>query len=98
MTIVLSEKQHQVLEQIVRRTTNPYRLVRRAQLILATADGMSNSQISQDWELDRAQVRVWRQRWVDASTRLASGLSIFNLWVKTLKPDSGIRSGKLPID
>lgn len=71
VAIVLSEKQQQVLEQIVRRTTNPYRLVRRAQLILAAARGISNSQISQQWELDRAQVRLWRQRWVNAASRLA---------------------------
>ena len=59
-----------MLEQIVRHTTNPYRLVRRAQLILAAARGISNSQISQQWELDRAQVRLWRQRWVNATSRL----------------------------
>jgi putative transposase len=72
VTLVLSENQQQVLEPIVRRTTNPYRLVRRTQLILAAARGMTNRQISQQWELDRAQVRLWRQRWVDATARLAS--------------------------
>lgn len=68
--IVLSEPQQHLLEQIVRQTTNPYRLVRRAQLILAAAAGRSNQQISQQWALDRGQVRLWRQRWVDARERL----------------------------
>lgn len=70
IVVVLSEKQEQILEQIVRRTTNPYRLVRRAQLVLAAADGMTNSQISQQWGLERGQVRLWRQRWVDANLEL----------------------------
>jgi putative transposase len=33
----LSPVQQQLLEQMVRQTTNPYRLVRRAQIILAAA-------------------------------------------------------------
>lgn len=70
VAIVLSDKEQQVLEQIVRRTTNSYRLVRRAQLILAAARGMSSSEISQRRELDRGEVRVWRQRWVDAKSQL----------------------------
>lgn len=70
VTVILSEKQEQILEQMVRRTTNPYRLVRRAQLVLAAARGMSNSQISQQWGLERGQVRLWRQRWVDAKLQL----------------------------
>lgn len=69
VAIVLSEKQQQVLEQIVRRTMNPYRLVRRAQLVLAAAGGMSNSQISQQWGLERGQVRLWRQRWVEGKSQ-----------------------------
>jgi putative transposase len=41
--IILSDRQQALLKQIVRRTTNPYRLVRRAQLILWAAAGLSNS-------------------------------------------------------
>lgn len=89
IAVVLSENQQQVLEQIVRRTTNSYRLVRRAQLILAAARGMSNSEISQQWELDRAQVRVWRQRWVDANSQLetleAVGADVLELEQKIIE-------------
>jgi putative transposase len=69
--IVLSSAQQELLEQIVRQTTNPYRLVRRAQLILAAARGCTNTQISDQLQLDRAQVRLWRQRWLDAQEQLA---------------------------
>ncbi len=55
--IILSDSQQTLLEQIVRRTTNPHRLVRRAQLLLAAAVGTSNTQISQQLQLERGQVR-----------------------------------------
>jgi putative transposase len=44
--IILSPAQRDCLEHLVRQTTNPYRLVRRAQIILAAAQGKTNSQIS----------------------------------------------------
>lgn len=62
--IHLSEKQQQCLSEIARQTTNPYRLVRRASIILAAADGASNSAISRQWQIDRNQVRYWRSRWL----------------------------------
>lgn len=69
--IELSQQQHHCLTQIVRQTTNPYRLVRRASIILSAASGESNTQISRQWQLDRNQVRYWRQRWLDNQERLA---------------------------
>lgn len=69
--IILSNRQQTLLKQIVRRSTNPHRLVRRAQLILAVASGISNTQISLQLQLDRGQVRLWRQRWLGAATQLA---------------------------
>lgn len=69
--IVLSPMQQQVLEQIVRQTTNPYRLVRRAQLVLLAAGGSTNSKIAQQLKLDRGQVRHWRARWLEAQAQLS---------------------------
>ncbi len=62
----ISSRQKNILEQITRRTTNPYRLVRRAQLILLAAEGVNNSKISQQLQLHRNQVRLWRKRWQEA--------------------------------
>jgi putative transposase len=53
LPIKLSSRQEQLLQQIVRETTNPYRLIRRAKLILAAASGESNSSISRRLELDK---------------------------------------------
>ena len=69
--IILSNKQQNLLKQIVRRTTNSHRLVRRAQLVLAAAAGVPNTKISQQLELDRGQVRLWRQRWLAIASQLA---------------------------
>jgi putative transposase len=69
--IILSDRQQTLLKQIVRRSTNPHRLVRRAQLILAVASGISNTQISLQLQLDRGQVHLWRHRWLGAATQLA---------------------------
>ena len=70
--IMLSDRQQTLLKQIVARTTNPHRLVRRAQLILLAAAGASNSQLAQQLQLDRGQVRLWRWRWVAAAPQLAT--------------------------
>ena len=37
-----------------------------------SAAGKSNTQISQQLELDRGQVRLWRNRWIEASAELAA--------------------------
>jgi putative transposase len=68
--INLSKSQQNILEKIVRRTTHPYRLVRRARLILLAAQGVSNTSMSQQLDLHRAQVRLWRDRWETASESL----------------------------
>ncbi len=75
ITITLSQRQEALLKQIVRCTTNPYRLVRRAQLILAAADGLSNTQISNQLQLERGQVRLWRSRWASAEELLESAVA-----------------------
>ena len=72
LPIKLSGRTEQLLQQIVRGTTNPYRLVRRAKLILGAASGESNSSISRRLDLDREQVRLWRERWREASEQLSA--------------------------
>ena len=68
--ITVSSAQRACLNQLAHQTTNAYRLVRRASIILAAADGESNSSLSQRWQLDRNQVRQWRQRWLEAQEML----------------------------
>lgn len=68
--IKLSEAQAQCLRSLAGQTTNPYRLVRRASLILGAAAGATNSHLSLEWKIDRNQVREWRQRWLENEAKL----------------------------
>jgi transposase len=61
--IRLTEKQHTILQQIVRSTTAPQRLVQRARLIVLAFDGMFNRVIANAIGLQRKQVGLWRRRW-----------------------------------
>jgi len=68
--IELSQCQKNLLEQILRKQTNPHRLVQRARIILLANQGLSNTLISQQVNLHRHQVRYWRQRWLQAQEYL----------------------------
>lgn len=70
LTINISQRQQQLLEQITRCKTNSYRLVQRAQLVLFAAAGMKNIMIGEQLQLSRTQVRQWRQRWLEAFEQL----------------------------
>ncbi len=78
LPIKLSFRQETLLQHIVRVTTNSYRLVRRAQLILAAASGESNSSISRKLELDKlaspfvARAMERRERETRSSRRATS--------------------------
>lgn len=79
LALTLSQRQQSLLEQMVRRTTNAYRLVRRAQLVLLAARGADNTEIGQRLQLSRSRVGLWRQRWMRAVESLdaaeAEGIS-----------------------
>lgn len=68
--IELSESQKTILKQILRKQTNPHRLVQRARIILLASQGLSNTLISQQVNLHRHQVRYWRKRWQTSEERL----------------------------
>lgn len=68
--ISLTPRQQLILEQIVRRPTSSQGLVKRVKLILAAAEGTNNTQLSGRLQLSRTTVRLWRERWRDATDRL----------------------------
>ena len=61
--IVLSEKQHAILHQIVNSTTAPMRLIQRARLIVLAFGGKFNGAIGRVIGLGPRQVGLWRRRW-----------------------------------
>ena len=68
--IVLTPTQRIVLRRLARRQTGAQRLVRRARIILEAASGSNNEQIAKLLGIDRATVRTWRKRWLEALPRL----------------------------
>ncbi|MCT1402831.1 hypothetical protein M4D81_27945 [Paenibacillus sp. p3-SID867] len=58
--LVLTDKQREVLQSLVRRRLTPQQVARE----------LSNLQISRRIPLDRPQVGVWRERWIDQDERL----------------------------
>ncbi len=70
--IELTERQQAVLESLVRRHTSSQRLVRRARIVLACAEGHNNERVSELVGVYREAVRQWRGRWLQQSERLAA--------------------------
>jgi putative transposase len=66
----VSPLQQDLLQRLVRRSTSQERLVRRGKIILAAAAGASTTKIVQELHLDHETVRLWRDRWHAAESRL----------------------------
>jgi len=62
--IFVTEKQRELLEQLIRRRSTPQYLAKRARLVLDSVAGISNTEISRRLPLDRPQVVLWRGRWI----------------------------------
>jgi putative transposase len=61
--IILSEKEQEELEQIIRRHTSEQQLVLRARIVVASARGYGNAQIARDLSITADTARLWRDRW-----------------------------------
>lgn len=70
--IELSARVRKIIEEIARQRSTEYRLVVRASLIRAMADGASNHQLTRTQKLDRGTVRYWRGRWLELTPKLTS--------------------------
>jgi hypothetical protein len=70
--IRLTEKQHAILQQIIRSTIAPQRLVQRARLIVLAFGGMFNGAIGGAIGLRRKQVGLWRRRWKESFDALVA--------------------------
>lgn len=60
----LSEAERESLEKLVKRHTVSQQIAQRGHIVLAAANGKSNSRISQELQVNRATVRLWRERWL----------------------------------
>lgn len=63
--LILSDAERSELERISRSRSAPYSLVRRTQIILASADGETNKAISQRLGITNPTICHWRKRWFE---------------------------------
>ena len=70
--ILLSEKQHEILQIIVKSTTASLRLIQRARIILLSYERLRNDEIATQVGLNRKQVGLWRRRWRQSFDALVS--------------------------
>ena len=68
--IEVTERQRMILEQIVRRDRSPQRDVRRASIVLQSAEGAQNKEIAASLKTHEQTVQCWRGRWSEAFGRL----------------------------
>jgi putative transposase len=64
VAIVLTDRERQELELIVRRHTTPQQLALRARIVLAAADRANNCQIARQLDVSLDMVRRWRERYL----------------------------------
>ena len=68
--VVVTERQQEVLHQMIGARTSSVRLVQRATIVLAAFAGKSNEDIALEVGLDRTAVGLWRRRWSKAWSQL----------------------------
>lgn len=65
----ISSEQREVLEKLSRGRNVSHKLVMRARIILAAADGISNNQIARQQGTTRVTVNLWRKRFQEEGIR-----------------------------
>jgi transposase len=70
--ILLSEKQQEILQIIVKSPTASLRLIQRARIILLAFGRVRNDEIATQVGLSRKQVGLWRRRWQQSFDALVS--------------------------
>jgi transposase len=60
--VVLSDEEREQLESWARRPKSAQALAQRSRIVLAAAEGLKNTEISQRLSLDQTTVRKWRSR------------------------------------
>ncbi len=64
--VVLTREERLQLESIARSRSMPHGLVRRAQIVLSSADGLGTSELARRHRVSRPTVSLWRKRWRDS--------------------------------
>lgn len=68
--VIITERQQDVLQTMIRSSTCPQALAQRAHMILLAFDGWANEDIADRLGCERHAVGIWRRRWATAFERL----------------------------
>lgn len=71
-TVALSTRQRTILNRMASSRTLAQRLVERAQIVLAAADGMTGFAIAKQMNMNQQRPQRWRRRWAKASPAIDS--------------------------
>src|SRR5205823_7115359 len=66
LSITITERQQEILDEFSRSRSEPYFLRQRSTIILLAFAGLLNEQIALQVGLERHQVGIWRARWAEA--------------------------------
>lgn len=72
----LTVQERSALEALTRRHTAGQQVVLRARIVLAAADGWSNSRIARELGVALETVRLWRHRWLELAGVDAADLGV----------------------
>lgn len=64
--VIVTREEREQLESIVRSRSLPHGLVRRARIVLDSADGIGTSELSRRVGVSRPTISLWRKRWREA--------------------------------
>src|SRR3954453_13193353 len=64
--VVITERQQEILRQMVRSRSCPQGLAQRARIILLAFGRLQNGPIAEPLGCERHGVGIWRRRWADA--------------------------------
>lgn len=76
VAVKLTAEEKAGLEKVSRRHNVSQQVAHRARIILAAAEGQSNSQIRRELNISPDMVRHWRQRWNDLQPIALADLSV----------------------
>jgi putative transposase len=89
--VVLSEKEQEELEQIIKRHRSEQQKVLRARIIVEAAQGRSNVQIARKLAVNVDTARLWRDRWVGLQGIDLDTLSIAERLQDAPRPGAPVR-------
>ena len=61
--VTVTPEEREQLEAISRSRSLPHGIVRRAKIILGSADGVEATELARRFQISRPTVTLWRKRW-----------------------------------